>query len=94
MTDEPHLVAKAMAVDEADQLLSIRIASGSIAGKDDDSIVKSTLRIEPCRRGDQVAVPFDAGEARRVQHDLGAGQNAPGSLQPFDRLWIDGERIE
>ena len=77
MTDEPHLVAEAMARDEADQLLAIGVASGRIAGEDDHRIVECALRIGERRRGDQIALPLDAGEARRMQHDLGARRDAP-----------------
>ena len=44
--------------------------------------------------GDQVALPLDAGKARRVQHDLGPGRHTPRGLQPLDVFRIDGVGIE
>ena len=94
MTDEPHFVAEAMARDEADQLLAIGVASGRIAGEDDHRVVKRAFLIGERRRGDQVALPLDAGEPRRMQHDLGARRDAPLSSEALDRAGTDGGRIE
>ena len=63
--------------DETDQLLAIGVASGRVPGKDENRAVESAFRVKPRRRGDQVALALEAGEPRRVQHDLGVLGHAP-----------------
>ena len=85
MADKPHLVAKPVARDQALELLAIGVSPGASPAKMTTASSSAPL-VQLGRRRDQVALPLDAGETRRLQHDLGAGQRRPIDSELLERL--------
>ncbi len=94
MADEQHLLLQTLPGDEVDQLLAIGRLSRGIAGEHDHGAVERPLAVELCRRLDRVAMTFEPGEPRGMQHDLGLGLDAPALSELGDRARRHDQGIE
>ena len=94
MADEAHLLLQAMPGDEVDQLLAIGRLARSVAGEHDDRVVERPLADELRRGLDRMAMAFQPGKPRGMQHDLGFRLDPPPLPELGDRARRHDQRIE
>ena len=99
MADQAHLVVKPVARDQGGEVIAIGGLAGRIAGENDDGAVERAFSGKKERGLDRIAVPLEAGEARRLKHDLGPGLDAPtfselGHGLGWNRARLESVRID
>ncbi len=88
-----------MTRNQAGEVVAIAGLAGRIAGEDDDGAVERAFSGKKESGLDRIAMPFEPGEARRLEHDLGPGRNAPTLLElghrfGWNRARLEGARID